>query len=279
MESDNYAQAFTTGDNSPGYVIESVALTISGNPTVSLYEADGSGNPGTKLFDFTNPVSIVSGGDNEFAAPANSRLRVSTTYLVVVDNGGNTGTWHKAPTSEDEGGAAGWSIADSARFQANRAGNWAMPSLGGAAKLRVNGVTRVLPTSSNQTVTTTPHADIRYPKDSHVPYTFSAADFHFRGTPGYTLVGVKITELESAGDLTLDGVDVTLGQLIAKADIDTGKLRYTLAPDAHHRLYSTFRFKVNDGFEDSASDYVMRLVTPPARRPSRRGARRASRCG
>ena len=116
--------------------------------------------------------------------------------------------------------------------------------------------TNSAPTASNQTVTTT----------EDTAYTFSASDFNFSDTDtGDALSKVKITTLESAGDLELDGVAVTRNQEISKADIDADKLTFTPAANANNATatpdtsYATFQFKVNDGAADSASAYTMTI--------------------
>ncbi|MFO7905365.1 MAG: DUF4347 domain-containing protein [Pirellulaceae bacterium] len=103
------------------------------------------------------------------------------------------------------------------------------------------------PTAGDSTVTT----------DEDTTYTFSAADFNFSDVDGDTLEQVKITSLESAGSLQLSGVDVTLDQVISRADIDAGNLTFTPAPDANGSGYDSFGFKVHDGTEYSASSYTM----------------------
>ena len=80
-----------------------------------------------------------------------------------------------------------------------------------------------------------------------VAYTFTAGDFNFSDIDGDTLAGVGITSLETAGSLQLNNVDVTLNQLISKADIDAGRLKFMPAADANGTAYDSFGFKVHDG--------------------------------
>ncbi|MHC4919155.1 MAG: Ig-like domain-containing protein, partial [Planctomycetota bacterium] len=109
------------------------------------------------------------------------------------------------------------------------------------------------PTATNNTVTTS----------EDTAYTFSASDFNFTDVDGETLTQVQITALESNGSLQLNGVDVTLNQAIAKADIDAGNLRFVPAPDATGAAYDSFQFKVHDGIEYSVAPYSMTVdVTP-----------------
>ena len=103
------------------------------------------------------------------------------------------------------------------------------------------------PTAANSTVTTT----------EDTAYTFSAADFNFSDVDGDSLASVEITSLESLGALQLSGVDVTLNQLISRADIDAGNLTFTPAADANGAGYDSFAFTVNDGTTDSLSSYTM----------------------
>lgn len=96
------------------------------------------------------------------------------------------------------------------------------------------------PTASNGTVAT----------DEDTRYTFSATDFNFMDTDsGDTLVSVKITSLETAGDLELDGMDITDDQDITKSDIDDSDFTFTPAANAYGNAYATFKFKVNDGHD------------------------------
>src|SRR6185503_365840 len=75
------------------------------------------------------------------------------------------------------------------------------------------------PAGTNNTVTT----------NEDTTYTFAAADFGFtdpNDTPANTLAAVKIASVATNGKLKLNGVDVTVGQSIAVADINTGKLQF-----------------------------------------------------
>jgi hypothetical protein len=95
------------------------------------------------------------------------------------------------------------------------------------------------PAGTDNTVTT----------NEDTAYTFAAADFGFtdpNDTPANTLAAVKITTVATDGKLKLNGVDVTAGQSVAVADINTGKLKFF--PDANENgtPYATFTFQVQD---------------------------------
>ncbi|MCP5091621.1 MAG: hypothetical protein GY949_11930, partial [Gammaproteobacteria bacterium] len=81
--------------------------------------------------------------------------------------------------------------------------------------------------------------------------------FNFSDIDGDTLVSVKVTTLETVGALQLQGIDVTLNQVISKADIDAGKLTFVPVGNDSGTSYDSFGFSVNDGAADSASAYTM----------------------
>ena len=131
---------------------------------------------------------------------------------------------------------------------------WPEPSSGSTTAVKLVDTsttpTNTAPTASDNTVTT----------DEDTAYTFAATDFSFADDDaGDTLSSVKITTLESAGDLELDGTDVTANQVITKADIDANKLTFEPAANANGSAYATFGFTVNDGTDDSASAYTMTI--------------------
>ena len=103
------------------------------------------------------------------------------------------------------------------------------------------------PTAADNTVTT----------NEDTTCTFTAADFNFGDINGDSLAQVQITSLETAGSLQLNGADVTLSQVISRADIDAGNLTFTPAANANGAGYDSFGFKVHDGTEYSASGYTM----------------------
>ncbi|MDD2863663.1 MAG: tandem-95 repeat protein, partial [Methylococcales bacterium] len=116
-----------------------------------------------------------------------------------------------------------------------------------------------LPTAVNATLTTN--------EDTQLVLT--AANFGYSDIEASALASVKITTLESAGALKLNGFDVTLNQIITKSDIDSGKLTFDPAVNANGTNYATFEFKVNDGTDFSnAANSVTVHVTPIADTPS-----------
>ena len=116
-----------------------------------------------------------------------------------------------------------------------------------------------LPTSSDKTV-----AIIK--GDAH---TFEADDFAFTDVEDRdTLTSVKITTLPIAGTLTLRGVAIAAADLpktVTKNDLDRDRLRFVPADNASGANFASFKFKVNDGTDDSASAYTLRMsINKPA---------------
>ena len=110
--------------------------------------------------------------------------------------------------------------------------------------------TNTAPTAANNTVTTA----------EDTAYTFEADDFRFMDAdPGDTLAIVKIWSSQARGTLALDGVAITWYAVVTKAQIDGKMLTFTPARDAHGDPYVSFSFRVNDGTDDSASGYTMRI--------------------
>ena len=113
----------------------------------------------------------------------------------------------------------------------------------------------------------------------------SVSDFGFADAdPGDTLASVRITRAtylrdEDVGLLVLDGVTVTHGAVIPRADIDAGRLRYVPPPDIHHQALESFEYTVSDGKDDSVNRAVyygeVRAVNdPPTGKPVISGTRR-----
>ena len=118
--------------------------------------------------------------------------------------------------------------------------------------------TNAPPTAADKTVTTTLNRN----------YTFLTTDFGFEDADsGAALASVKIVTLPAVGNLALDGTDVTLNQVVTRAEIDAANLKFEPATDASGTGYASFHFKVNDGTDDSVSAYTMTInvmiVTAP----------------
>ncbi|MBB3142406.1 hypothetical protein FHR96_003295, partial [Halomonas organivorans] len=107
------------------------------------------------------------------------------------------------------------------------------------------------PTAADNTLTT----------DEDTDRVLAAADFAFSDQDGDALAAVRIDTLPAAGQLTLDGTDVTAGQTIDVADIDAGQLIFAPVPDANGAGYASFTFTVSDGTLLSTSHTMTLDVT------------------
>ena len=116
------------------------------------------------------------------------------------------------------------------------------------------------PTASDGTVTT----------DEDTSYTFKADEFGYADADGDALAHVKIIELPAAGTgaLTLNGTAITsvvLPQTVTATELTGGGLKYAPPTNANGKGYAngtgyaSFKFKVNDGTADSASEYFMTI--------------------
>ena len=105
------------------------------------------------------------------------------------------------------------------------------------------------PAGADNTVTTNEDTD----------YTFTAADFGFsdpNDSPANAFDSVKITTLATNGTIKLNGVAVSAGVFVSKADIDAGKLKFSPDADENGSPYATFTFQVKDdgGILNSGQD-------------------------
>ncbi len=130
---------------------------------------------------------------------------------------------------------------------------------------RVNDGTEDSVSTYTMTIHVTAANDLPTAMDSRVvvgedtTYTFSATDFSFADIDGDPLSGVRITGLPRSGSGTLEVDDraVTLNEVIGRAEIDEGKLRFTPAADGNGMAYTAFRFSVRDGSGDNPLRYTM----------------------
>ena len=258
------AQQFTTGNNTDGYTLTSVELYISAYSSaddgarVSIYSVDASGNPDSSSYVLTNPATFTTGSLNTFTAPANTTLVKQTTYAVVVEaTDGSFNVGRISTGDEDSGKASGWSIHDTRHFRRTDSGDWMETSGTNVLRIKIEGTTG---TSSNTAPTA---SDGEVETDEDTDYTFDADDFNFADTDtGDTLSSVKITSLPGSGkgSLELDGTTIsTTPQTVTKAQLDDDDLVYSPPANASGDDYTTFKFKVNDGDDDSTAEYTMTI--------------------
>lgn len=86
--------------------------------------------------------------------------------------------------------------------------------------------------------------------------TFQLSDFPFNDPDGNPFNRIRITELESDGDLEFSGTDVTLNQDISPAQVHL--LTFTPDPGEFGIGYDNFKFKVGD-CKDLSPEYTMAI--------------------
>ena len=120
----DFAQAFTTGSNSGGYVLTRVDWKFKRDGEIPItfvgvlvgISQDSSGSPGAEVGVLTDPASLPSDGLAQFTAPGGGIvLAANTTYFAIfnVDAGFSDDLHATTSDAEDAGTATGWSIADS----------------------------------------------------------------------------------------------------------------------------------------------------------------------
>ncbi len=116
-----------------------------------------------------------------------------------------------------------------------------------AVIVNVSNVNEFRPTSVNKTITMN--------EDSKRVLTLT--DFAFSDADvNSSLSKVKITQLETKGRLTLNGIDVTLNKEILASDIKAGKLVYASNANEFGTSYANFKFQVSDGSLYSTNSYT-----------------------
>ncbi|MBI9019264.1 MAG: tandem-95 repeat protein [Phycisphaerae bacterium] len=113
----------------------------------------------------------------------------------------------------------------------------------GAVEMQAN----TLPFSSNKTIS----------MDANTVHTFAAGNFTFTDIDGDAFDAIKITGLETAGELKLSGGAVPLDQEVLIANI--ANLTFTPVADQNGAGYATFKFRVSDGTDLSFSEYTMTI--------------------
>ena len=124
----NRAQAFTTGNNSAGYVLTSVDAVLRnlnnmGCPDLAVtIQNNSGGSPGTVVGTLTGPDNCEgTAGDHTltFTAPGEGlNLAANAVYFIVFKADSSTSEQIVVTNSgaEDAGGASGWSIGNNRLF-------------------------------------------------------------------------------------------------------------------------------------------------------------------
>ena len=91
------------------------------------------------------------------------------------------------------------------------------------------------------------------------PYVFAVSDFNSFDTDECEHACVRIVSLACDGSLRFDHDEVYMGQMISKADMDTGKFTFIPATAWNGVTHDSFLFKIDDGESSSRVAYTMTL--------------------
>ncbi|TGG92118.1 MAG: cadherin repeat domain-containing protein, partial [Aphanocapsa feldmannii 277cV] len=283
-DNERFAQKFTTGSASGGYALKGVELNLSQAPedgTLTVTIRRGSSTPGSIVHTLTNPPTV--GDDAQmFQAPLNARLDGNKSYFVHIVYEQNSGDRprFKLTNSDDQNSEIaedGWKIDNTFYHYRNGNQGWKWYTATNptpALKIRVLGE-NAPPTSVNKSKTI----------DEDESYTFSfqksddqsAEEFDFgfndintttevSGDSADSLQKVIITELPEAGKgtLTLNGTDITsVPQDVTNDDLDDENFTYTPPENVNGTNYASFKFRVNDGDDDSTDEYTFTISVDP----------------
>ncbi|MFK8068765.1 MAG: beta strand repeat-containing protein [Gammaproteobacteria bacterium] len=252
--------ADTSADHSGvrGY-LDNVSVATDAVPNAALTYTE---NDGAVIIDNTFNIEDIDDVNMESAV-----VQITANYtngedaLAFVDQNGISGTWNAGTGTMTLTGSA--TIANyemalrSITFEntsndpstATRTISFQVDDGNDSSNTQTRDIIMVAvndaPTATNNTISTNEDTD----------YTFTAVDFNFNDIDGDSLTSIQITSLESVGELQLNRVDVTLNQIISRADIDAGNLKFVPITNQNGNGYDSFSFSVNDGFTDSVTSY------------------------
>ena len=213
-----WAQAFTTGDNSAGYTVTSVGLDLSSvaDPTINfavgIWTNSNSNLPGSSLVTLTQPASLTL-GVNEFTTPG-IELAANTTYWVVVDsNGGGSAQWEGTASDSEDSTASGWSIADESYIRPS-GDTWS--SYTDPFKFRVAGTAKLVQPTNNAPSFTEGTDTMR----SVAENTASGQNIGAPVTATDTDTGDTLTYTLGGTDAAAFGIVQSSGQLQTSAALD-----------------------------------------------------------
>ena len=204
------AQAFTTGSNSEGYNLTSIAIRFDNIASTSSAKSEltatlnevSSGNPGSALCTLVTP-DLTSAAANTFAAPSDGTcpvLQQSTSYYVVLDrtshSAGSISLQLTTSDNEDDGGADGWTIGNTTKEYSSSLSSWSTTTSSRALMIEVKG-SLVVPPDPTLLVKNTDQATY-----SPLDVTLRAQGFTTGTAPGgYNLTSIGVL-FDQIGDVS-----------------------------------------------------------------------------
>ena len=255
-------QVFTTGHRLSGYMVTGAAI-VSDDPQGDAFDAqicevDNLGLPTSVCTDLDAPQSFAA-GTIVFTAPTSPALTLeaNTSYALVAR--GPTAAVavrlsNTASASSDSSGLRDWNFRSRALFYARSANTWGEASESRFLRMRINGALNAsdnadAPTAADGTVTAV----------KNTPYTFAAADFGFSATAGGdALAYVTILSRPAKGELERNGVALSDGNRVTRAQLDAGSVTYTPVTGDFGSGHASFFFRVTGSSTHSSDDgYLM----------------------
>ena len=240
------AQQFLTGADGAGYVLGSIDVyfqrgTNSANLTVSVWNTNTDGNPGSTAHTLTNPDTIEP-GFVRFTAPASAQLAANTTYFVYVAfsaSGTPPLLRTTASTNVDVGAAPNWSMTNY-RHQAEPSSltGWAYQST--LLKISINQVLNPPAAPANLEATV---------GDGHVVLSWDNPQDDY------------ITKYQYSTDSGASYTDIALNDIDSS---ETEKFKYTVENLTNGRTYTFAVRAVNSADDgDASTKTVVMMPTAP----------------
>ena len=129
-----YAQGFTTGPHGPGYILDSIGISVleaALSPgaiwTAYLHAVNGDGGLGSLLYTLKTPTRFGRNAVHLFTAPPGASLEADTRYLVTFAGTSTNARDFRVNATRanavDAGNAEGWSIDNALLFDGSPHGN------------------------------------------------------------------------------------------------------------------------------------------------------------
>ncbi|MWK55284.1 tandem-95 repeat protein, partial [Pseudomonas otitidis] len=216
---------------------------VAGTADDDSFGADGKG--GITSVTVSGVTYTWNGSD------ATAQLSVNTALGGKLQFNFKTGDWSYTAPSGLTGNVSevvGYSISDADKDGAN-------------AQLTINvTATNDAPVAVNDTFTTAEDSPLTITADGLFG-SDGTGPVNDRDSDSGSFTAIKVTQLASNGVLTLNGVAVTLNQVISLSDINANKLVFVPDGNENGAPYATFKYQVSDGTTFSNAATVTINVT------------------
>lgn len=202
--------------------------------------------------------TTITNPDPAHEAPDVPVSTVLLTVTITDPEAGSTLEW-TIETSPDVGSSSGTGessgdkTCDISGLSGGTVYTWFVNATDGVdppvSEIYTFSTTNNLPTSADNTVTTL----------EDTQYVFQTTDFIFNDVDGTTFQGIKVTILETVGDLKRDGNNVVANDEIPVVDIADGKLTFDPVAGGYGDDYDSYDFQVYDGIGYSTLSYTMTI--------------------